>query len=88
MDKFLCKIGDKFGVVGGENRADAILRFDALLFSKLRQNIVISQNYDGSSNDYCEVLLAEHEVTELHRHDVLEWVERKLDGDNSISIML
>ena len=85
---FLCKIGGKFGVVSGENRADAILRFNALLFGKFKQVIEIQQDYDGDTNAFCEVLLGAFEVTELHRHDVLEWVERKLDGDNSISILI
>lgn len=85
---FLCKIGSNFGVVNGENRADAILRFNALLFGKSTQDIEISQEYDGDTNAYCEVLLGAFEVTELHRHDVVEWVERKLDGDKSISILL
>jgi len=43
---------------------------------------------DDSISAYCDLILTEYEVTELHRHDVLEWVERRLDGDKSIKILL
>lgn len=77
-----CKKGDVSAVVMGENRADAVLKLDRHIHGATDQRMMIDLNHDGDTNAFCEVLLVEWEVTEIHRHDVLEWVESKLDGHN------
>ena len=67
-------------VINGENAGDAVLTYDELLSSKDAQDTIIEEEYDGSTNDYIQVLLAEYEVTETYRAMVLETVERQLDG--------
>jgi hypothetical protein len=85
---YFCKNNAMSAVVMGENRADAALKLDKHIHGVTDQRMMIDINHDGDTNAFCGVLLSEWEVTELHRHDVLEWVERKLDGDNSISILM
>lgn len=83
MDIFLCQTRKwevQTAIVNGENRADAVLKLDSHICGAENQRMTIDLNHDGNTNAFCEVLLAEYDVTELHRHDVLEWVERKLDG--------
>jgi hypothetical protein len=86
---FLCKLPcvAGCGIVAGENAADAVLRYDYHLMGADHQNDGILE-CDDSTNAYCQKLLAEYDVSELHRHDVLEYVERRLDGDKSITIIL
>ena len=78
----------QWGVIAAENRADAALQYDAVWLGSDKQNDLIRDECDDSINNYCERLLTEYEVTELYRAEVLEWVERRLDGDKTITIIL
>lgn len=73
-------------VTSGENTTDAVIdayqRWESDKFDEELEEA-------GSFNELAETLLAElFDVTELHRHDVLEYVERRLDGDKDITISL
>ncbi len=74
-------------VTSGENRTDAVL--DA--YKQWAGDDKYEDAYEeaGSGNELAEQCLAEiFDCTELHRHDVLEYVERRLDGDRNITISL
>lgn len=82
-----CQQNNQIAIVKGENRADAVLKLDRHLIGRTDQQMLIDLNHDGDTNAYCEVLLWDWDVTELHRHEALEWVERKLDG-TEVTILL
>jgi hypothetical protein len=73
------------GVIAGHNAADAVLKYDTHFDADGQDERI--REHDDSINAYCEVLLAEHEVTELYRAEVLEWVERRLDGMNVVVLL-
>lgn len=71
----------------GANSTDAIL--DAYRIWAGHDKFEDAYEEAGSGNALVEQLKVEvFDCTELHRHDVLEYVERRLDGDNSINISL
>lgn len=90
MPVFLCQIRDSLccGVMSGENAADAVLKYDRIWIGDDKQDEYIDCECDGSINTYCEKLLMEYEVTEIYRAMVMEYVERRLDGDINIIILL
>ncbi|MFY4731244.1 hypothetical protein [Nitrospira sp. BLG_2] len=74
-------------ITGGENSTDALLTAYKIWAGEDR----FQENYEeeGSGNALAEQLLAEvFDCTEIHRAMVLEYVERKLDGDQTITIIL
>lgn len=88
MSVYLCKLfhgSEHCGVVTGENAADAVLKYATYDAACQYEEM---EAVGGSINAYCEVLLNQYEVTELYRAMVLEYVERRLDGDTSITILL
>jgi len=90
MPIYLCQLkGEKnfCGIAEGENAADALLTYDAHWQGHDDQDDAIRE-CDDSINTYCEQLLTEYDATELYRAQVLEYVERRLDGDRTISILL
>lgn len=79
------KLPSKIWVVEGHNSTDAVL--------KAYRDYVDETEYEdayceaGSGNALAEELLADtFNCTEIHRAMVLEYVERRLDGDRNITI--
>lgn len=73
-------------VCGGPTSTDAVLdayqRYDPDHYEEHLEEA-------GGFNQVAEDLLATtFNCTEIHRHDVLEYVERRLDGDSNIGIIL
>ncbi len=73
-------------ITEGENTTDAMLNFF--------RNYTTTDDYDnayneaGGCNALAEQLLTDYDCTETYRAMVLEWVERRLDGDRNITILL
>jgi hypothetical protein len=74
------------GICEGQNAADAVLRFEYA--TRDRDEVDEEVNEAGSYNEYCQQLLATYSVTEMYRALILETVERRLDGDKRIKIIL
>lgn len=74
-------------IVIAYHRLDAVLKWARYAFPKEVYEEGILEN-DDSICAYGEALLAEYEVTEISRAMALEYVERRLDGDDEITIWL
>lgn len=75
------------GVLQAINVTDAVY----LYARKIRDSNELDEEIEeaGSITDYCEQVLATtYHCTEIHRAMVLEYFERKLDGDKRIAILL
>jgi hypothetical protein len=81
------KDGDLTYITSGANQTDAVL--------PAYRDYAGADRYEdqyeeaGGGNELAEQVLAEvFDCTEIHRAMVLEYVERRLDGDGTICILL
>lgn len=78
---------NRYGVLQAINGTDAVYNYAR----KTRDSNELDEEIDeeGSITDWGQQVLATtYNCTEIGRSDVLEYFERRLDGDNRITIML
>jgi hypothetical protein len=77
----------RLGVVQGENQTDAVYAYARATRDSDELDEEIEE--EGSITDWCvQVMATTYHCTEIGRGDVLEYFERRLDGDTRCQILL
>lgn len=84
---YLCKLNNIRGIIYGEHVTDAVLEFDRLFLTDDEQEEEILR-HDDNINRYCQKLIVDYQAGEIGRDYALEHIERRMNGDMNIIVIL